>query len=173
MKVTRRHVLAGVAAVAAAGAAGGAAVVGAWWRQDVGAGLAVLSEEEAGLFDAIAEAAWPSGGDPAIGGRDAGAARYLDALLVGMPATQRDLLRLSLHAVDALSLPTHGAHFHTLPAAEAQDALSAWLAHPRAELRSLVQSLHILSGMAWTSHPDVAARLVPLFGCGYGRGEPI
>lgn len=171
MKITRRHVIVGLAAVTAAGAGGVGAHVAGWWAQDPAAPFLHLSMEEVAIFDALAEAAWPTGGDPAIGGRDAGASRYLDGVLVGMPETQRDLLRLSLHAVDALPLPTHGARFRALPDADAQALLAAWLASETAELRTLVQSFQLLSGMAWTTHPAVAPRLVAWFGCGFGRAE--
>lgn len=171
MKVTRRHVLAGLALLAAAGAVGVGGVGVAWYDQDPAAPLRVLSADEAEILDAIAEAAWPAGGTPALGGRDAGLPRFLDAVLVGMPEVQRDLLRFSLHAVDALSLPTHGARFRHLAAADAEAALAAGLAHPVAELRSLVQSFHIFAGMAYLAHPEVAPLLVPMFGCGFG-GEP-
>ncbi|MFZ5476871.1 MAG: hypothetical protein ACOZNI_08870 [Myxococcota bacterium] len=169
MRLTRRHLLAGAALVAAASAAGAGGIAASWWDQGAGEGYAVLSEDEAAIVDALAEAAYPTGGEPAIGGRDVGAARYLDVVLLGMEPTQRNLLRVSLHALDAFPVATRGARLRFLAPEEAAAVVAEGLASPTAELRGLFQSFHLFVGMAYTSHPDVAPRLARHFGCGFGR----
>jgi hypothetical protein len=166
--LSRRHVLAASGLLLALGAvAGGTAAT--WWDQDALEGLQVLSEEEVKLLDALAEAIFPSGGDPAIGGREAGCGRFTDRVLAGMAPNQANLVRLSLHALDQLTLPTHGARFHTLDTPAATAVVRSWLASDLAELRGVVQSFYIFLGTAWTTHPEVAPRIQRLSSCGYGR----
>ena len=166
MKLTRRHLLAASALVATASVTG---VGASWWDQAAGGGYTVLSDDEVEIFEAFAEAVYPAGGEPALGARDAGVSAYLDAVLSGMVETQRDLLRLSLHALDALPVATTGSRLRALPVADATAIIAAWLAFPNAEVRGLVQSFHIFAGMAYLSHPDVAPGIAKHFGCGYGR----
>ena len=85
-----------------------------------------------------------------------------------MVGTQRQLIRLSVHAVDNLARAAHGARFQDLPVATAQDQLRAWLGSDVAALRGLVQSLYLFTVMAYTAHPEVAPLLRPWFGCGFG-----
>ena len=161
--------LAAGAFVTAASVASTAAVAVRWWDQDVAAPYQHLSPEEVAFLDAIAEAVFPSGGAPSLGGRDAQVGRFLDFVYAGIPETQRNLLRLSFHAVDALPMATHATHFHALPLADAQALFRGWLQHPRAELRGIAQSLHVFVGMAYLTHPDVAPSVAPFFTCGWGR----
>ncbi len=169
MTLSRRHVLAGFALVSAASCAGVGAVAASWWKQDALAPLVLLSTEEVSIFDAIAEAAYPEGGDPPIGGRRAGVGRWLDAVLRAMPEEQSALLRLGLHALDASTLVTHGARFRALDTPTATDALRGWLTSDLAELRGVAQSLTIFVGMGWFSHPEVAPLVARHSTCGLGR----
>ena len=168
MNLSRRHVLAAGALVLATGAVAGG-VAWSWWDQAAAGGLRTLSEDEVTVLDALAEAIFPSGGDPAIGGREAGCGRYTDVVLSGMAATQCNLVRLSIHALDAATLPTHGARFASLDTATATTVVRGWLHSDLPELRGVVQSLYIFLGTAWTTHPAVAPRIVALSTCGYGR----
>jgi hypothetical protein len=93
----------------------------------------------------------------------------LDEIWSGLAPTQRRLLRLSFHALDALTLPTHGAHLSSLPIEDARAVFTGWLQHPRPELRGVAQSLHIFLGGAYLSHPEVAPILASQFSCGWGR----
>lgn len=169
MRITRRQVLAmsGLAAVGAAAGAG--AVLARWWDQAPGTPYRHLSTEEAAFLDHVAELVYPEGGTPEIGGRRAQVSRFLDEVWGGLAGTQRRLLRLSFHALDALTVPTHGAHFSALPVDDARDVFRAWLQHARPELRGVAQSLHIFVGGAYLSHPEVAPVLAPQFSCGWGR----
>lgn len=168
MAPTRRQLLAAAGLLAAASAAGVGGTLVAWWDQDPLAGHAHLSAAEVGFFDALAEAVFPAGGEPALGGREAGVCRYLDQVLSGMHPTQRNLVRLGVHALDTLPLPTRGARFATLDPASARDVLRGWLDHDRPELRGLAQSLYLFVAMGYLAHPAVAPALAPSFACGYG-----
>jgi hypothetical protein len=167
--LTRRHFLAATALVSAAGCAGVAGVVTSWWDQAPDAPLLHLSDDESAILDAFAEALYPSGGDPALGGKDCGAARYLDGLIGAMADEQANLLRLALHALDALPLATHGARLRNLAPPVSTEVVRGWLHVDQPELRGVVQSFSIFCGMAWFSHPDVAPRIAAMSSCGFGR----
>ena len=184
MPVTRRHFLAASAALAAGPlAVGGVAV--SWWNQPPQAPLRHLSATEIAFFDALADAIFPPGGTPALSGRDAGVCRYIDQVLQGMAETQRDLLRLALHALDSLAWEQAGATLPELAARPAPgsgspgvtrpggpeavaDVLRGWLTAGDGNLRGLAQSLHIFVGMAYLAHPDVSPTVADQFGCGFG-----
>lgn len=166
---TRRHFLAAAGLVAAAGTAGVGGTVASWWDQPADAPLLVLSDAESAILDAFAEALYPSGGDPALGGREAGVARYLDGLILSMADEQANLLRLSLHALDALPLTTHGARLRDLAPPVSTAVVRGWLDLDQPELRGVVQSFTLFCGMAYFSHPAVAPRIAALSNCGFGR----
>jgi hypothetical protein len=168
VKLTRRHFLAasGLAAAGTALAAGGLAA--SWWDTPADAPLQVLSEDEADILDALAEAIYPEGGDPAIGGRRARCGRACDTVMQGLVPTQAKLLKLAIHALDALPVVPHGARLRHLPTAAATDVVRGWLRSDLAELRGVVQSLAIFVGTAWTLHPDVQPRIAAMTRCGYG-----
>jgi Gluconate 2-dehydrogenase subunit 3 len=165
-KFSRRQLLALSAALATAGAVG---TVGSWWDRATFEGYRALSLEEALFLDALAEAAFPSGGDPALGGGEAGVSSYVDGILVAMEPTQSKLLRLSLHALDASTLPTHGSRFRKLPPEEAHAVFLGWISSDIVELRSAVTSVYLFVGMAYTSHPLISERLQGMFRCGFGQ----
>lgn len=167
MGLTRRHVLAAGALVAGGTAVGAAGVAWSWWDQPAGAGYRHLSPDEAAFFDALAEAIFPAGGEPALGGGAAGVSHYVDGVLAGMHPTQRDLLRLAVHAFDALALP-EGGFFADLPHARARAQVEAWLVHPVFEVRGVFQSFYIFAVMAYLAHPQVAPIVGRSFSCGFG-----
>lgn len=169
MKLSRRHFLAAAGLVAAASttlAAGGLAA--SWWDAPADAPLHVLSDEEAEILDALAEAIHPEGGDPAIGGRRARCGRACDTVMQGLVPTQAKLLKVAIHALDALPVVTHGARLRHLPTPTATDIVRGWLRSDLAELRGVVQSLAIFVGTAWTLHPDVQPHIAAMTRCGYG-----
>jgi hypothetical protein len=166
MRLTRRQMLAAAAAMGAAGVVG---VGAAWWDRPPAAGYRHLSAEEGAFLDAIAAAVFPAGGEPGLGGREAGVGRFLDEVWSGLEPAQRRLIRLSFHALDALPRATHLAPFRDLDDAEARETLRGWLDHPVAELRGLVTSLHMFAALAWTTHPQVAPHYAAQFPCGFGR----
>jgi hypothetical protein len=172
MSLSRRHLLAAAALVAVASATGTGGVGYHWWHQERAPSYRLLSADEAEILDALAEAVFPAGGTPALGGREAAISAYFDALLARLEPFQADLLRLALHSLDSLPLATHRAYFRELPTEAATALLAEWLSHPRAELRGVVQSFHLFVGMAYLSHPAIAPSLATHFGCGFGRTEP-
>jgi hypothetical protein len=167
MRVTRRQVLLATTLLGGAVVAGASGVTWRWWDQPHGTPYAVLSADEAAILDAFAEACFPAGGDPPMGGAAAGVGRYFDGVLEGLVPAQQKLLRLALHALDAMPLPTHGGFLTDLSVPNASDAVASWLASTRPEIRGLAQSFFIFVGMAWMAHPDVRPRIAPMFGCGF------
>jgi hypothetical protein len=171
VRLTRRHFLAASGLVAAGAALAAGGVAASWWDTPADAPLHVLSEEEADILDALAEAIYPEGGDPGIGGRRARCGRACDTVMRGLVPTQAKLLKLAIHALDALPVPTHGRRLRYLPTPAATDAVRSWLRSDLAELRGVVQSLAIFVGTAWTLHPEVQPRIAAMTRCGYGPAE--
>ncbi|MCP4808731.1 MAG: gluconate 2-dehydrogenase subunit 3 family protein [Proteobacteria bacterium] len=156
--------LAGTAAIAAASLVGAGTVGLAWYDQPAGQGLTLLSDEEAAFVIALSEAIYPPGGSPPVSGAEIGIEHFIDAALAGMPGFQQQGLKLLCHAIDAL-----GGGFTEKPLAERSALVLEWLAHPLAEIRSGVQSLVLLIGMGYTTHPSAVAVFSDLTRCGYGR----
>jgi hypothetical protein len=92
--VTRRQVLAVTAASSAAAIAGVGAHVWTWYDRAPGEALAVLSPEEHGFVQALADAWMPPGGVPAISGSEARMGDFLDGVIASMATTQGKLFRL-------------------------------------------------------------------------------
>lgn len=169
MKITRRHVLAATAAAAAAAGAGIGAVGWSWWDRPPAAGLAALSLEEHAFAQALAEAWFPPGGDPALSGADAQLGDWLDGVIAALPAATGKQMKLLLHALDAATLPTHAHTFRGLPVDARTAVLNGWLNGDNYYLRSATQALLVLLGEGWTTHPQIVDRLRPFYGCTYGR----
>lgn len=169
MRITRRQVLAATALTAASTAGGVAAVGYAWWDQAPAPGLRALAPSEHAFAQALAEAWMPPGGDPPLSGADARLGDWLDGLLDGQPATPRTQLKLLLHALDHLTLPTHGAPYTTLPLDTRTTVLRGWLQSDQYLLRNGVQAVVVLLSLGWTLHPDVVGLVRPWFGCAVGR----
>ncbi len=167
MGISRRQLLAASALVAGAAASGAGGVAWRWWDQPADAPYALLSPDEVAILDALAEACFPAGGTPEMGGGEAGVARYFDGVLEGLAPAQQKLLKLALHAIDALPLPTHGGYLAELAVPDASDAVAGWLASSRYEIRGLAQSLCLFVGMAWFAHPKVRVLVAPSFRCGF------
>lgn len=155
----------------AAAGAGVALTLARWWEQPPTDPYRYVSVDEARFLDALAEAAFPAGGTPPLGGGQANVARYLDVVLAGTVGWQRGLVRLSMHALDNLARLSHGVPFHALPAEAAQAQLRDWLTTPVAAERGLAQSLYLFVVMAWCAHPEVAPTIAPWFHCGFGEAR--
>lgn len=169
MRLTRRHVLAASALVAGGSLLGVGITATRWWDQPAGAGMRSLSVDEAAFLDAFVEAAAPAGGVPALGGGSAGVSAAVDLVLAAMEPIQRDLLKLALHALDASTLPTHGAAFRDLPVAPASVVVEGWMRSEIAELRGVSASLYVFTMGAYLVHPDVAPMLSAWSRCGLSR----
>lgn len=168
MRITRRHMLALSAATAAVGAIGAGGLVIRWWDQPPDAPLTVLSAEEARIVRALAGTAYPHTEAIPLDGAEAGLDHFFDAMLSHMPTEPRKLLKLLLHGLDGGTVLTHGATFSELGPSGRMEALDGWINHELAEMRNAAQSLILLLGMGWTTHPGVAPTMQRFHSCGYG-----
>lgn len=166
MPVTRRQLLAATAALAASAAIGAGAVGLHWYDQPADAGFVWLSEDEAAFVRAFAEGLYPAGGEPALGGGEAQLDHFIDAVIESMPAFQQQGLKLLFHALDSLALSSEGATFTALAAARREALILEWLQHPLAEVRSGVQSVVLLLGMGYTTHPQTVQHFSSISRCG-------
>lgn len=170
MALTRRHVLAASALVAGGSVAGAGGVAARWWDQPAEAPFVHLSPDEVAILDAIAEACFPRGGEPALGGAEAHISRYFDGVLAGLTVAQRTLIKLGVHALDGMAVPTHGAFFSALAVPDASAALHGWLTHSRYEVRGVAQSITLFVAMAYFAHPAVRGSVSGNFRCGFSNG---
>jgi hypothetical protein len=168
VSITRRQVVAVLAATsaAAAGSAGGLAL--RWWDRAPGEGLAALSQDEHDFLQAVAEAWMPAGGTPPLSGADAQAGRFLDAVVASMsPATGREL-KLLLQALDDWPIPRRLAPFRRLPLDTRIAVLHGWRHSDRWLLRNAALGVLVLVAEAVTMHPRFLALLAPNAPCGFG-----
>ncbi len=168
MSITRRHVLAAMAAVAATGTTTAGGVAWQWWNRAPGEGLKALSQHEYDIVQAMAEGWMPRGGTPALSGADANLGAYLDSVLADMAPLDRKGLKLLIQAVDDLCLVSDGGTFRSLSVDRRSELVQFWLSSEINLVRSAFTALFILMSIGWTSHPDVAAHLSPMFPCGNG-----
>lgn len=169
MQITRRHVLALLAATTAAAGVGAGGLALRWWRRSPGEGLKVLSRDEYEFVQAVAEAWLPPGGEPEISGAEANVGAFLDETLVHAEGATAELLKLLFQGLDDKPL---GGWFHPyrrLPLADRQVILHDWMHHDNPTFRRAIAGVMALLGMGYTIHPMVAEVLRPSFGCGYGR----
>ena len=139
-----------------------------WWDQEPSDPYARLSDEEVRIVRAFASAAFPSTQAIALDGYDADLDRFFDTMLMHVPTPTAKLLKLLLHGLDSATVLTHGATFSTLEKSEKMQALEGWLQHDLAEVRNATQSLVLLLGMGWSTHPKVAPFMQRMHNCGYG-----
>lgn len=152
--------------VAACAGLGGEVV--SWWHAPLGAGHAVLSDEEYAFIEAVAEAWMPQGGSPALSGKDAGLAAFVDVVIARMPEPERSLVRLLFHALDDLTLVSHLARFRNLDLADRTVVLAQWIDNPSPNIRQAIRAVLALLSEGWTQHPDVIEVIRPMFPCGVG-----
>ncbi len=158
-----------------AGAALGATLAGAgaltfrWYHREPGSAFQHLSENEAELLRAIAGVVWPATSRCPLSGADAELDHFFDAILGTWPAATRDLIRVLINALDDLCTLEHGAGLRALDEQARSAAFMAWVDSDLLELRSAVQSLVVLLGQGWSTHPDVGGIVPSLYKCGYGR----
>ena len=166
--ITRRRVLAAIAAVPIVGALGAGTVAWRWWDRPPGEGLRALSQDEHDFVQAAAEAWMPPGGDPPLSGSEAELGRFFDELTAAMdPASGREL-KLLLQALDDLTLPTHLSAFRHLPLEARTTVLAGWLHGDQWLLRNATVAVLVLIGEGYTLHPGVVERLRSWFPCGFG-----
>lgn len=168
MHVTRRQVIALGAATAAAGALSGGGTVASWWNQAPTSPYLALSGSEAHFVRAWSAAAFPGGATLALDGGDASLDRFFDEVLTHLPGIQMSLLKLLMHALDSGSIAFAGQRFTQLPPQRAREVFHQVFAHDVAEVRGAAQSLTVLLGMGYSTHPEVAPTMARWHRCGYG-----
>ena len=169
MKITRRHLLALSAGTAAAGAIGAGGLAISWWDRPADAPFKRLSNEEAAFVRAWAGAAFPATATTPINGAQANIDHFFDEMLSAMPADTAKLLRLLINGLNDLTLATDGSHFSDLHGADQSRIFDGWIHSDVSAFRSATQSLVLLLGMGWSTHPTVAPTMQKLHSCGYGR----
>lgn len=169
LRLTRRHVLAAMGAVAAAGALGVGATAWRWWDAPAGEGLQRLSVDEHDFVQALAEAWWPAGGEPALSGADAQLGRWMDDVVGAMTHEAGSELKILLQLYDESTLATRLRPFRRLPLETRIEVVRGWLDADLWLWRNGIQALLVLIGVGWTTHPEVVGYLRPHYRCGYGR----
>ena len=168
VKIDRRLVLAAMAALPVAACAGLGGEVGSWWHAPLGADRKVLSDGEFGFMEGVAEAWMPRGGTPALSGKDAGLAAFVDAVVARMPEPERSLVRLLFNALDDLTVVSHLTRFRNLDLADRTAVLAEWVDNPSSNIRQAIRAVLALLSEGWTQHPDVIEVIRPMFPCGVG-----
>lgn len=169
MRITRRHVLAAMAATTVVGTVAAGATVVRWYDRPVDAPLRALSAEEHAFAQALGEAWMPPGGEPAISGAEARVGDFLDEVVAAMAPQQGKLFRLLLHLLDEETLVTDLSRFQHLPLARRTEVLSGWMNSGWYAQRQAVAAVLALVAFGYTEHPAVSVVVRDLFPCGFGR----
>ena len=168
MAISRRQLLALGTATSTAVGLLGAGTIWSWWDTDPSDSYKSLNDEEAKMIQCIAAAAFPAGDTIPLDGKEAKLDYFFDDLLLSMTNTNRKLLKLLLHAVDKITIPSHLSAFSDLDPITHRQLLADWLAHDNHLFRGAIQSLVILLGMGYTNHPKASKVLSQYFRCGFG-----
>ena len=168
MTISRRQLLQWTAALGLASSVAIGVNVSTWWNTDPDTPYVNLNLLEANVVNAISGAAFPAGSTINLNGGQAGLDRFFDELLSAMSSENRTLLKLLLEAIDRATLPTHTTYFTALSLEERQLCIQQWLHNPSHLIRGAVQSLIVLLGMGYTSHPIASEHLSQYFRCGFG-----
>jgi hypothetical protein len=173
VKPTRRQVLALSTLVTAGAVVAGGGTLVSWWDQPVGAGYDHLSEDEAAFVRALAGAIYPSTATLSLGGEEAQLDHFLDQSMGLLDELPRNGMRVLMHGLQSWPRVDpklqKGAAFANLDLAARMDLVDRWLGSDSSLLRQAVQSLVVLMGMGYTSHPAVSDHFAQWHGCGYGR----
>ena len=169
MAITRRPVLASLAAPGVVGSLGVGTVAWQWWDRPPGAGLKALSPDEFSFVEALADAWMPEGGEPSLSGSQAGRGSFMDELVAAMPASQAREMKLLLQVLDDVTLPMWMGRFQSLQPAQQQQVLARWMNSSNHLLRSGVTAVIALLASGYTMHPEIAATVQQWYRCGYGR----
>ena len=169
MAISRRQFLAlGAATSAAVGLLGGV-TIWSWWDIPPSDSYQTLHEDEARTLRHIAGAAFPGGETIALQGKDAKLDRFFDELLLSMGDNNRKLLKLLINSLENLTKVTHFSAFSNLSENQQRRMITEWLQNDNHLFRGGIQSLVLLLGMGYTSHPEASATLSQYFRCGFGQ----
>jgi hypothetical protein len=169
LRLNRRQVLALTSLGAAAAGIGAAAVGLSWWNRTQSDGFQVIEESEAQFIRAFAGATWPSTRSIPHGGADLQLDHFFDESLLYLGSEPRNLIRLLIHALESSTLPSHLGFFSGLQLETRQEIVQGWMSHMLPEIRQAAQSLCILTGTGYSTHPDVSPFFEAMHGCVYGR----
>lgn len=168
-RFTRRHVLATAALVSGAAVAGLGLEAARIWDQDAAAGFSVLSDAEAAIVEALAEAIFPPGGTPPQSGREVGASQWFDRIVAAQPSPTGELLRAVLHLLDRWSQVAEGLPFAELPLDRRIERLRGWTHHRRHEVSAVVGAVILFVANAYCGHPAIRSQMPWAYTCGYER----
>lgn len=170
MALSRRQLLAFAAlSTAVVGAGGVGLVASSVWDTPPASGFTYLSASEAAFVGALAAAAFPATQAIPHSGADLDLSRFFDAAIGGLPPGKIKLIKVGMTALNALSVPSHGARFTQLDPATQGALLIEWNSHDRPELRQALNALLLVAGMGYCTHPKVAPFFDSMHRCGYGR----
>ena len=169
LNISRRHLIALTAAAATATSVTAAATIYSWWRIPPAQNYVVLADEEILFVQALSATAYPAGSATPLNGKEAQIDRYFDQILANMSGNNPHLLKLLLHFLDNLPLTTHLTSFSQASTTTQQAIFNDWFSSDQYLLRNAIQSLVILLGMGYTTHPKIASKLAPFHRCGFGR----
>jgi hypothetical protein len=171
VSLSRRQVLAAVAAtsgLAAVGAAG-TATWATLWKVPAGEGLQALSDTEYAFVQALGEAWMPASGEPAFSAADADVGRFVDGMVGGMGPDSQTAVKALVAGLDAITWVSDGAPYRELPLSRRTELLKAWMHSDNPLMRLASGAVLAMVSIAWDTHPDVVAALNTRFPCGYGR----
>jgi hypothetical protein len=144
--------------------------VGYWWDQVPGTNFEVLSEEEAAITAAIADALFPGDvGTPAMpNGVEVGVVEKFDTYLANLDPSSADALRLLVHAVDDMAIFADFGltRFHKRTREQRIEVLEAWDTSSLMVRRSGFRALKYALSNQYCNHPDVLAAAGIHYSCG-------
>lgn len=139
--------------------AGGAGwrIGGVWWNQSAGDGWQILSDREAEIATAIAEAMFPGDDLGMPSGADVDVVETLDEYLVAIPTTKANMLRLLLHAIDEMAVGSDLSmrRFHNRPHDERVEILNAWDDSGLTVRREAFEALKLVMSMGYCESAKV------------------
>lgn len=148
----------------------GAGLVGvSWWDRSADGSFLYIDDAEAKFIRAFSGAAWPATASIPFSGAQLNLDHFFDASLFSMEEEPRKLIRFLLHTLESSTLPTRMSFYSHLDLKARQDVLQGWLDHLLPEVRQAAQSLCILTGTGYTTHPEVSPFFKAMHGCVYGR----
>ncbi len=168
MQVTRRQIVALSLAGGAAAMVGSGLLARSWWDRPPGLGYRVLDATEGAIVQALAGAAFPSGGEVDVAGSAMGLDHFFDEMLAHMETTAATELRLLLRILDAGPLWARSSTFRSLDGASQRATLAEWLDDDLLEVRSASMGVLVLLGSGWALHPQVSAVFARWHQCGFG-----
>jgi hypothetical protein len=147
----------------------GAVTIINWWNVAPSAPYKSLHKDEAKTLRYIAGAAFPSGDNIPLNGADANLDRFFDELLSNMSDENRKLLKLLIQAIEKLPILNHFQSFSNLSDIEQIELVTTLFNDDNHLVRGAIQSLVVLLGMGYTSHPTASVIISDYFQCGFGR----